>query len=87
MSVRKKASLLTDFAMNAYVRDTARTVSRGFFRDKFAGYIIYIYIHFGYSWLGYITIVLAANVPEKQNEGEIVSTKQKITCPPNKIFI
>ena len=43
MSVRKKASLLTDFAMNAYVRDTARTVSRGFFRDKFAGYIIYIY--------------------------------------------
>ena len=82
MSVRKKASLLTDFAMNAYVRDTARTVSRGFFR-----YIIYIYIHFGYSWLGYITIVLAANVPEKQKEGEIVSTKQKITCPPNKIFI
>ena len=45
MSVRKKASLLTDFAMNAYVRDTARTVSRGFFRDKFAGYIIYVYIY------------------------------------------
>ena len=49
MSVRKKASLLTDFAMNAYVRDTARTVSRGFFRDKFAGYIIYINIYCIYT--------------------------------------